>query len=79
MGMGLTMSLAAQPIRLARIATGIAGTTDMPAANDGSRRLFFVQQKGNQSTISRRPAELTAFLDVTSKLTPKEACHSQRY
>src|SRR4051812_2303690 len=64
---GFAVVLPAQEIRLTRVASGIAAPTDIQSANDGSGRLFFVQQNGvvrifRNGAVSSRP-----FLDISAK------------
>src|ERR1041384_6059035 len=63
----LAVLVSAQEIRLVQIATGITNPTDIQSANDGSGRLFFVQQNGlirifRNGTVSTQP-----FLDIRNK------------
>ncbi|HMC59562.1 MAG TPA: PQQ-dependent sugar dehydrogenase, partial [Candidatus Solibacter sp.] len=66
-GLGLVMGGSAQEIRTTQIASGIAAPTDIQSANDGSGRLFLVQQSGmvrifHGGAVSSRP-----FLDISAK------------
>lgn len=65
----LAIPVLAQEIRLTQIATGIAAPTDIQSANDGTGRLFLVQQNGIVR-IHRNGSLLAApFLDIRSRTT----------
>src|SRR6478672_10307182 len=59
--------LPAQEIRLTRFASGIAAPTDIQTANDGSGRLFFVQQNGIVRIFRAGAVVSQPFLDITAK------------
>src|SRR5262245_43759041 len=59
----------AQSVRLTQIASGISAPTDIQSANDGTGRLFLVQQNGIVR-IHRNGALVSApFLDIRGKTT----------
>lgn len=66
-GLALGMSLFAQEIRLAQVATGIAAPTDIQNARDGSGRLFLVQQDGVIRILRGGALLSQPFLDIRSK------------
>src|SRR5947208_549334 len=64
---GVVMSGSAQEIRMTKIASGIGGPTDIQNANDGSGRLFFVQQNGVVRIFRNGAVNAQAFLDISGK------------
>ena len=65
--LAFVISAGAQELRTTQVASGIAAPTDIQNANDGSGRLFFVQQNGivrifRGGTVNSRP-----FLDIIAK------------
>jgi len=64
---GVLMSGSAQEIRMTKIASGIGGPTDIQNANDGSGRLFFVQQNGIVRIFRNGAVNAPAFLDISGK------------
>jgi uncharacterized protein (TIGR03437 family) len=65
--LGCAMIAPAQEIHATRIATGVASPTDIQNANDGSGRLFFVQQNGLVRIFRNGAVSSRAFLDITAK------------
>src|SRR5687768_4388010 len=61
------LSASAQEIRLTQIASGISSPTDIQAANDGSGRMFFVQQNGIIRIFRSGALVTQPFLDIRSK------------
>src|SRR5690242_13000808 len=59
----------AQEVRLTQVATGISNPTDIQSANDGSGRLFLVQQNGIIRIHRNSALVATPFLDIRSKTT----------
>ncbi len=69
LGLMLVAFCSAQEIRLTQIASGISSPTDIQSANDGTGRLFLVQQNGI-IRIHRSGALInTPFLDIRSRTT----------
>src|SRR3954449_7916525 len=64
---GVAVGASAQEIRLTPIAANVAGPTDIQSANDGSGRLFFVQQNGMVRIFRGGQVGSVPFLDITSK------------
>src|SRR4051812_17203739 len=65
--LGFAAWMPAQEIRLTRIASGIAAPTDIQNANDGSGRLFFVQQNGVVRIFRNGAVASRPFLDISAK------------
>src|SRR5688572_11344984 len=63
----VSLTGSAQEIRLAQVASGISGPTDIQAANDGSGRMFFVQQNGIIRIFRNGALVTQPFLDIRSK------------
>ena len=62
-------ALHAQEIRTVQVASGISNPTDIQAANDGSGRLFLVQQNGVIRILRGGAVLSRPFLDISSKTT----------
>jgi uncharacterized protein (TIGR03437 family) len=62
-------TLGAQEVRLTQIAGGIAAPTDIQSANDGTGRLFLVQQNGIIRIHRAGAVVSTPFLDIRTKTT----------
>jgi len=62
-------TLGAQEVRLTQIAGGIAAPTDIQSANDGTGRLFLVQQNGIIRIHRAGGVASTPFLDIRTKTT----------
>ena len=54
-------------ISLAPVVTGLPGATDIEHADDGSRRLFIVQQQGVIRIVNSRVLYPAPFLDIREK------------
>jgi uncharacterized protein (TIGR03437 family) len=65
--LGLAVSLTAQEIRLRQIASGVVSPSDIQSANDGSERMFFVQQNGLIRIYRNGQLIARPFLDITAK------------
>ena len=63
----LVIAACAQTIRLTTIATGIPDPTDIQSSNDGSGRLFLVQQNGIVRIFRNGALVPQPFLDIRSK------------
>jgi uncharacterized protein (TIGR03437 family) len=63
----LALPLAAQELRFAPVASGIAAPTDIQNARDGSGRLFLVQQNGLIRILQNGSVAQQPFLDIRSK------------
>jgi uncharacterized protein (TIGR03437 family) len=59
----------AQEIRTVQVASGVSNPTDIQAANDGSGRLFLVQQNGIIRILRGGAVVSRPFLDISSKTT----------
>src|SRR4051794_16464738 len=69
LAVGFAMSAAAQEIRTTMIASGITAATDIENANDGTGRLFFVQQSGLIKVFRGGAVSARPFLDIHTKTT----------
>src|ERR1044072_262622 len=56
-----------QEIRTVQVASGISNPTDIQSANDGSGRLFFVQQNGLIRLFRNGTVSTQSFLDIRNK------------
>ena len=68
-GLGFVLGLSGQEIRTTQIASGINAPTDIQTANDGSGRLFFVQQNGLVRIFKSGAVSSQPFLDIRAKTT----------
>src|SRR5690349_21793906 len=72
-GLALAAALAAaawgQDIRTVQVASGISNPTDIQSANDGSGRLFLVQQNGAIRILRDGAIVPRPFLDISAKTT----------
>lgn len=57
-------------IELQAVATGLTAPVDLASANDGTGRLFIVNQTGQILILKNGQLVATPFLDVTSRLVP---------
>ncbi len=65
--LALATAAPAQEIRTTRVASGIAAPTDIQSANDGSGRLFLVQQNGLVRLLRDGSVTAQPFLDIRGK------------
>ncbi len=65
--LGLAATLSAQEILLTPVASGITAPTDIQNADDGSGRLFLVEQNGLIRILRHGVLNPQPFLDITSK------------
>jgi glucose/arabinose dehydrogenase len=73
----LAAALAAAPwprIALNRVVTGLSSPTHVAGANDGSGRLFVVEQRGRVRVVKNGVLQGAAFLDISSRVS----CCSER-
>ena len=66
-GLGLTLGMLAQEVRLVQVASGIPAPTVIQSANDGSGRLFLVQQNGLIRILRGGAVGAQPFLDIRNK------------
>src|SRR5689334_9096138 len=67
------------PVRLTRIASGNVGTpVDLEDPNDGTGRLFVVDQSGQVNVIKNGAMQSTPFLDVRSQLPSLQTGYDER-
>lgn len=59
--------LAGQEIRLTQVTSGVSAPTDIQNANDGSGRMFIVQQSGIIRILRNGALVATPFLNISSK------------
>jgi glucose/arabinose dehydrogenase len=65
-------------IELQAVATGLISPTDFVAVNDGSGRLFIVDQKGRILILNNGQVSATPFLDVSSRLVTLSPIYDER-
>jgi hypothetical protein len=62
--------LQAQEIRLVQAASGLSAPTDIQGANDGSGRLFLVEQRGLIRILRNGAVLPQPFLDLRARVSP---------
>jgi len=67
-------AIAQDEIRLVRVAGGFASPVDIQDANDGTRRLFIVEQGGTIRIIRDGAVLATPFLNITSRTRNNGEC-----
>ena len=66
-------------IELQTVATGLTSPIELLSANDGTGRLFIVDQTGKVLILNNATVSPTAFLDVSSRLvSPLKAAYDER-
>jgi glucose/arabinose dehydrogenase len=65
--LGIAMGVQAQEIRLTQIVSGVASPTDIESADDGTGRLFLVQQNGIVRIYQNGALAAAPFLDISAK------------
>ena len=58
-------------MKLTTLVTGLSSPLDMQIADDGSGRLFVVEQSGRVRIISNGAVLPTSFLDISGKVSPE--------
>ena len=65
-------------IELQTVATGLIAPIDMVSANDGTGRLFIVQQSGQIVLLKNGQLSATPFLDVSNRLVTLSTSYDER-
>lgn len=68
------------PIRIEveQVAAGLTAPVDLVTPNDGSGRLFVVEETGRIKILKNNQVSPTPFLDVTSRLVPLNPAYDER-
>lgn len=66
----LPLLLSAQEIRLVQAAPGLSAPTDIQSANDGSGRVFLVEQRGLIKILRNGAVLAQPFLDLRGRVSP---------
>jgi len=65
-------------IELQQVASGLTSPVDFVSANDGSGRLFVVQQTGQVLILKNGQIQATPFLNVSSRLVTLSKTYDER-